>query len=809
MADDLGTQEEAGAARTYAQRFTHLVATPTRIRIRFFSSASDAARTRRPTDAVLLFLSALTLGLASLVDDQTSALASGIAAFVGALPGLVGWFWEICDALLVLLTSALVGAAVVGKGRLGLLRDQILAIGLAAVGIALLVGDDSSLAGALTASGPAPIYPAARLAIAVAAIATTAPHLGRPIRRLGRWLIPLGALAMIALAVTTPLGVVTGLAVGYGAAAFVHLVFGSPGGRPTPDDVREALGELGIETSSVQEAAVGARGVAGMEASTTDGAPLLVKVYGRDAWDGQLLTATWSYLWYRDDSPGITLSRLQQVEHEAFLTLLAERAGVPVQPVLAAGAAEEDAVLVVERRGRWLAEVDEAELTDAFVSDLWRSVARMHDAGIAHGSLDELHLAMLPEGRASIGGFAGATAAASPAQIGSDRAQLLVSTALRVGDERAVAAALGVIGADGLTEMLPFVQSAALPRATRRSLKHADTELDALRERAAAAAGTEQPKLEPLRRVTWGSLLFLAIALFLGYALISAISNVGWSALVAEFESADTGWVWAAFLVAPLVQVASAFSTIGACPRPLRLGPVIGLQFAIQFIALAVPSSAARVAMNVRFFQRTGLSTSPAIAVGLVDSVSGFIVQILLLLSIWIAGLATLEISTNGLSIDISSEVIVGVVIVFVVAIAVLVLVPRFRRMIGGKLSEAGEALRILRLPTKVLELFAGNLVAQIVLAIVLGLCLRAFGAQLSLADLIVVNTLASLFSGVMPVPGGIGVMEAAITAGLVAAGIPQTTAVSTAIMFRLVTFYLPPIWGAYASRVLRTRGYL
>jgi hypothetical protein len=116
-----------------------------------------------------------------------------------------------------------------------------------------------------------------------------------------------------------------------------------------------ALLDLGIETNAVKDGALGARGVAVMDAAALDGRSLQIKVYGRDAWDGQLLNSTWSYLWYRDEAPSLTLSRLQQVEHEAFLTLLAERAGVPVLPVVAAGTAEEDAILVVETRGRFLA----------------------------------------------------------------------------------------------------------------------------------------------------------------------------------------------------------------------------------------------------------------------------------------------------------------------------------------------------------------------------------------------------------------------------------------------------------------------
>ncbi len=94
-------------------------------------------------------------------------------------------------------------------------------------------------------------------------------------------------------------------------------------------------------------------------------------------------------------------------------------------------------------------------------------------------------------------------------------------------------------------------------------------------------------------------------------------------------------------------------------------------------------------------------------------------------------------------------------------------------------------------------------------LAIILGMCLKAFGHSATLAQLILVNTFVSLFAGFMPVPGGMGVAEAGYTAGLEAIGIPSAVAMSTAIAFRLVTFYLPPIWGGYAMRWLRRRSFV
>jgi uncharacterized protein (TIRG00374 family) len=91
----------------------------------------------------------------------------------------------------------------------------------------------------------------------------------------------------------------------------------------------------------------------------------------------------------------------------------------------------------------------------------------------------------------------------------------------------------------------------------------------------------------------------------------------------------------------------------------------------------------------------------------------------------------------------------------------------------------------------------------------VLGACVLAFGHRLTLAELILTYTVVSLFAGFMPVPGGMGVAEAGYTAALVALGIPNPVAVSTAIAFRLVTYYLPPVWGSLAMRWLRRHDYL
>jgi uncharacterized protein (TIRG00374 family) len=135
--------------------------------------------------------------------------------------------------------------------------------------------------------------------------------------------------------------------------------------------------------------------------------------------------------------------------------------------------------------------------------------------------------------------------------------------------------------------------------------------------------------------------------------------------------------------------------------------------------------------------------------------------------------------------------------------------IPKVRESLRQQATAARSAFVVLRHPSKVGQMLLGNVWAQLVQAVVLGICLAAFGGSASLAELILVNTFVSLFAGLMPVPGGVGVAEAALAYGLQAIGVDSAVAISTAIAFRLVTFYVPPLWGSLALRWLRKRAYL
>jgi len=54
-----------------------------------------------------------------------------------------------------------------------------------------------------------------------------------------------------------------------------------------------------------------------------------------------------------------------------------------------------------------------------------------------------------------------------------------------------------------------------------------------------------------------------------------------------------------------------------------------------------------------------------------------------------------------------------------------------------------------------------------------------------------------------MPIPGGIGVVEGGLILGLTQVGVPEEAAFGAVMLYRMATFYLPPIWGYFAFRWL------
>jgi uncharacterized membrane protein YbhN (UPF0104 family) len=451
------------------------------------------------------------------------------------------------------------------------------------------------------------------------------------------------------------------------------------------------------------------------------------------------------------------------IEHEAFVLLLADRAGVSVPTLVAAGmTAYDDALLVTDRDSGTLSDLAADDVTDELLDAIWEQLANLRAAGLSNGRLDQTDIWLSADGEPVIAGFANAAIHASDAQLNEDVASLLVNTTLIVGPDRAI--------------------------------------------------DTKVPEPQQLQRVTARSVISTGLAGFSLYSIVSALAGVGLDTITDTLADARWGLVILALGITQMMNVTDAVSAVAASPKRVPLGVTTVEQFSISYIDLVTPSTAGMIAMNARYFQKFGIAAVTATTVGAMTGIVELLAEMILVVVTVLVGAGSIDLSQ--LEADGSVLRVIGFALaLFVIAFAVVYFVPKWRTAMSAKLkapvAEIGHAIALLRDPKRFVLTFGGAITTEILFAGGLALCVLASGGSISLGEAIFINVVVSAFAGLMPVPGGVGVYEAGLVAGLTAIGVSNDIAVSATLIFRLLSFYLPPIWGYVALRWLKQRDYL
>ncbi|MEI2696794.1 MAG: hypothetical protein V9E94_00110 [Microthrixaceae bacterium] len=302
----------------------------------FFAAAHGGHRERSGSDVLWLVVSLTVSLVLGAVAVPLSGFESALVDLIDEVPSVLDLLWRLgAGSLLVWVVVVTITA--VGRRRGEVLVDiavtTLVAMAGALLARRLLEGQWPSVSVAATGGSAGSVPLIALLAGAAAAFAAS-PHLSLAFRRLGRWCVWGAAGSVTMLGSTTPTGALLSVLGAVAAASAVHLLLGSRAGRPSLDEVAAALADVDLDVVELNLASRQPSGVLLVE-GTHDGDPVVVKVYGRDARDTQVLSRAWRSAWYRDATP-LASSRRQQVEHEGFITLLAERRGVSVAEVLVA-----------------------------------------------------------------------------------------------------------------------------------------------------------------------------------------------------------------------------------------------------------------------------------------------------------------------------------------------------------------------------------------------------------------------------------------------------------------------------------------
>ena len=781
-------------------------------------------RVRRPADGVRLAAAVVLLVIGLLVADLAAgtrgAVEQDLTDATGGLPRLLltllGWM----SGIGVLLLPIGVGADLLVRRRpMQLIQALAAAVvgGVLVIVLTILVhsGNGGFVTDVLTRptssgrTGPLDI-----VIVSMLALLTVADIAGR------KWISPIATTVVIATLVTTLLSgamtlaaLVCSLLVGWIVGLVVRLVFGVMSTRPPGTEVAAVLvaGGLPLRRLELIDANdAGDRRYLG----ATPGGQLDVHVIDRDTFglaSGRRLLRVLRLRSGFTRPPALTLR--SEVEHRTLMGLAFHDAGIRApKPVVVSEVGPFSVVIAYdEPSGTPLSEVvgeatggGDGGLDDARLAAIWRLAGTMHRRRLVHRQLGPTTILLDDRGGVALSRLGSGDVAADDISLRIDLAQLLTTVALAVGPERTVDSAVAALGEDVVLRAVPVLQPVALSADARVALKASKSVMGELRERLVALR-PQAEAVEPvqLRRISARGVVTLLGGGIAGYLLLTQLAQVDIGQVI---RTAD--WRWAALLLvfAAATFAGASLALAGAVQIPLRFIRTYMTQLAVAFSGLVAPAAVGNIALNTRYLQTSGLSpTIAGASVGVAQVAQFCSYFVLLVISGVLAG--------TGPAVSFSpSPVLVAGILVVVILLLGLLALPKARSLLTDRVlpqirSALPQVLAVLQHPAKLTQLLGGALLLDMSFVAALVCATRAFGAQAPVASIAVVYFAGAIVGSAVPTPGGLGGIEAAMSFGLISIGVDSGTAVSSVLLYRLATYWLPIPFGWFSLNRLQKVG--
>lgn len=469
----------------------------------------------------------------------------------------------------------------------------------------------------------------------------------------------------------------------------------------------------------------------------------------------------------------------------ALMQLSAEQAKI-TDPTFVSCSQSDESIVIIEKAvtAPLLASIPGDELTDEHLDQLWSDLDEAHSRGISHGDLHVNSVRVTDEGL-DVTAWQDGSITSSEAARNIDLAQGISMLAPVVGIERAVESLARSMPLERIISLAPFLQKSIMPVRTRENYRRNKlfAELrDALAEKipaTSAVAPVEVKRFAPKTIIT----VMIGVA-----AVYILLASVNFNELRDAILNANPTWMAIAFASGLFTYVGAGITLKAYTRERIPLGESILVQVAASLVTLVAPAGIGPAALNLRFLQKKNVATAPALATVTVVQVAQFVTTIVFL--------AVLMLATGDFGmLSAPSRTVTTSIIAIALVLGILFLIRPLRGWIYSKLRPTLEQIwpRLVWLATHPQRLaygFVGSILMTISFVACFGFALKSFGYELPLVTLAVTYLVSNSIGSLVPSPGGIGPVEAALTGGLVLAGVPYSVAFSTAILYRLFTFW-------------------
>lgn len=220
------------------------------------------------------------------------------------------------------------------------------------------------------------------------------------------------------------------------------------------------------------------------------------------------------------------------------------------------------------------------------------------------------------------------------------------------------------------------------------------------------------------------------------------------------------------------------------------------IQIAGTFINRLLPAGIGGIGVNYAYLRKARHDPTEAASVVAANNLLGVVGHGLLLiifLGVYHSNLSRLQLWR------INNKTLI-VCVTFVVLAVWLILYVRFGQRIQSSLRSFGRQLLAYR--QRLGHLSAALLCSMGLTffnALCFWLCALAVHADISFISVLLVFSFGVALGTATPTPGGLGGVEAGLTAGLIAYNLDSSTALAAVLLFRLITYWLPLLVGAGA----------